>query len=61
MKRLQTPSGSKLSQTQSEAQKAFKTPAAQLTGAQLEKQALEENRQRLRALRLARDAASKAT
>jgi hypothetical protein len=47
----------KLSPAQLAAQKAFKPPAIPPTGKQMEAQAVEENRQRLKALRLARDAA----
>jgi hypothetical protein len=39
------------------AQNAFKTGAMPLTSEQMEAQAVEANRQRLKALRLARDAA----
>lgn len=57
MKRPQRQPGAKPSQAQIEAEKIFKVPAVQITGEQLERQAFEENRERLKTLRLARDAA----
>jgi hypothetical protein len=49
------PTASRLSGSRKKVKKALKKPVVQLTGDQLEAQSIEENRQRLKALRLARD------